>query len=534
LSVDASFDAPHLEAWALLFPPEFAVTGNAKGELQLSGTWESPTGGLRLKASELDIQGGTALYPPGPFQLDCELAIKDRRVIFNNFLIESANLFFSASGYWAVDLAHEKISVEENFWQRGDVEFNGKLRIPDISWAANRWQDLREVAGELDADISIKGSVQKPTMNATLNLQNGKIQAVKELTPIRALSVHAKADTEKIQIETMTGELGSAPFQVSGALFFDPKVEPRLDFHLKGENLLLFRDDGVKLRADADIGLKGQFHAMELAGDIHITEGRFTKDFDFLDLLRQSKRPKDKPGSNLFSLRDPPFKGMVFNVRVSSRNPFILKNNLTNASLRPELFLKGTGEVPVLVGEVYVDPSYIKLPSGRLAVESGVIRFMEAAPGMPRINLPAQTYISGYDISMLMEGLWNEPHVTLSSIPILPAEDLLLMVLTGKPPKGNTGSGRFSGAELNIAVYFGKGLLSQLFGAKLTESAESTIDRFELDIGRGATQGGQETLEAQYRLAEGVIFEGDTLYIAGERDAYDDFNAGLKIIFRFR
>ncbi len=41
-------------------------------------------------------------------------------------------------------------------------------------------------------------------------------------------------------------------------------------------------------------------------------------------------------------------------------------------------------------------------------------------------------------------------------------------------------------------------------------------------------------MEAQFRLAEGLLLPGDRLYITSERDVYDNYNMGVKIVFRFK
>jgi translocation and assembly module TamB len=220
----------------------------------------------------------------------------------------------------------------------------------------------------------------------------------------------------------------------------------------------------------------------------------------------------------------------VFDIRISSKNPFRIKNNVARGAVRPELRLTGTGEIPVIVGEVYVDKIRLTLPAGRLTFESGVIRFLEADPDRPRLDLLAKTKMMDYEVTVLVEGPYDEPVVTLSSTPPLPDDELLLMVLTGQPPK-SVGRG---GASMNVAVYLGRGLLARWFSDESTESDESMLDRFDVQIGRGVTRTGDETIEAQFRLAEGLIQKRDTLYLTGEKDVFDAYNAGVKIVFRFK
>ena len=77
-------------------------------------------------------------------------------------------------------------------------------------------------------------------------------------------------------------------------------------------------------------------------------------------------------------------------------------------------------------------------------------------------------------------------------------------------------------------------MLARWFRDENGSTNESILDRFEAEMGRDITQGGEETLEARFRLLQGVFQDKDVLYITGERDVYDFYNAGVRIVFRFR
>jgi hypothetical protein len=87
---------------------------------------------------------------------------------------------------------------------------------------------------------------------------------------------------------------------------------------------------------------------------------------------------------------------------------------------------------------------------------------------------------------------------------------------------------------MNIALYLGRDMLRQLFSTGATEADQSALERFELEIGRGITRLGEETIEAQYRLTEDVFFDNDVVFLTAEKDIYDSINSGIKIVFRFK
>ena len=61
----------------------------------------------------------------------------------------------------------------------------------------------------------------------------------------------------------------------------------------------------------------------------------------------------------------------------------------------------------------------------------------------------------------------------------------------------------------------------------------SFLDRFHFVTGRDVSKGGSLTTEASVRVAQGTFVEKDTLFLVGERDVYEEYNFGVRILFRF-
>ena len=201
--------------------------------------------------------------------------------------------------------------------------------------------------------------------------------------------------------------------------------------------------------------------------------------------------------------------------------------------MRPELNLKGTGELPFLVGIIYIDPSRILLPSGRLQVQSGLIRFLESDPDRPQFDLLANSKVQGYDINVVTQGPLDDPVITLSSSPALPNDDLLLLLLTGQPPRQEAVSGTGGRNATNVMVYLGRDFLTKWLEDESGTSDETILDRFELDYGRGVTKSGEQTIESTFRLSELNDDKKRVYYLSGEKDRFDAINYGLRMVFRF-
>jgi len=174
------------------------------------------------------------------------------------------------------------------------------------------------------------------------------------------------------------------------------------------------------------------------------------------------------------------------------------------------------------------------LPPGNLSFENGFVQFVDPDPDRPELNLLGTARMLGYDITALIEGPYDEPTITLTSSPPLSNEDLLLLLLTGTPPPTDRQAVDRRARNLNVAIYLGRDLINRWFTDENGDSDESILERFEAEVGRDITQKGEETLEVTFRLAKDVLRQGDTLYLTGERDVFNFYNAGLRIVFRLK
>jgi translocation and assembly module TamB len=350
---------------------------------------------------------------------------------------------------------------------------------------------------------------------------------------ITALEMGIDITPQRITVQRAQGDLGSAPFGLTGQLQLDAPEGIAVDLSLRGDNLLLYRSEGLKVRADADIGLTGPLSKLRIAGEVILTDSRLVQYLDVMRNLRGSGKSTRSGGFRLFSIDAAPLRDARFDIRLTAKAPFQLRNNLIKGALRPDLVLGGTGQLPVLTGKVYIEPTRVVLPSGNLTFESGVIHFDIENPDRPRLNLLGKSRLLGYDVSMLIEGPYDEPTVTLSSVPPLSNEELLLLVLTGQPPKTLDAAGGSRRRNVNVAVYIGRDFIARWFGQASVDAEESMLDRFNLEVGRGVTRSGDETIEAEFRLTENLLGQRDTVYLTGEKDVFDYYNAGVKVVFRF-
>ena len=533
LALQAEIDLPGQWVVHTLAPAWPFVSGRLHAELKVEGSWLNPTGVLHWTGRDL-ATADDAGWPPGPHQAAGTIALHGRRLTLDALKISGPTAALEAQGEIAELPVLPDLITGRSDNRQGWVSLKAALRIDELGWAARALEGVRRSAGRIEAEATLAGPLAEPELRAELRLIDGQIRPDGDLPPLHHLGLDAGFGGRRLEIRSLQGEAGGAPFRITGEVASSLPEAAETALRLEGDNLLLYRSETVTLRADTRLTLSGPLAALTLAGELAITDGRLSTRWRFLETFLTPGRPASESGLRLFSLQSPPFRDMRFQVRISSKAPFRMRTNVARGELRPDLLLTGSGESPVLTGVVYLDPGRLTLPSTTLKIESGLIRFLPTDPERPVVNLMGSGRVYGYDITLRVEGPYDAPEIFLSSLPPLAHEELLWMLLTGEPPRQEAALSESRQAGMKVAVYVGRDFITHWLESVLPESEESVLDRLDVEVGRSVSRTGQQTIEAQFRLAEGFIRRGDALYLVGEKDVYDTYNMGVRLVFRFQ
>jgi autotransporter translocation and assembly factor TamB len=517
-----------------ILPWAAGTGGSIRCDLDLSGSWTHPVGRLHLAVDDLKRPADIRPLPPGPYTVTGDVKIDGDLVALESLEAYSPGWKILAKGQWRGAPTLPRLIGSDGDKLTGQLNLAGSLAVSDLSWVAREVDGLRRLTGRLEAQGTLQGPITAPGAEAIIKLTDAEFAPDFDMPSLQGLNLEAEVTPQAVNVRSLAGKLGGSPFELTGTWKFGAGSESRADLNLRGENILLFRDESLRLRADTDLTLKGPLSRLELAGEVAVTDGRFAKNFGVIEGIASAGKPDTGGGFRLFSIQKPPLRDMVFNVRLTAKEPFYIRNNLIRGSVRPDLVLTGTGEVPLLVGKVYVESTRLYLPAGRMQLENGLVRFEPTDPDRPKLDLMGTSTMLGYDITAVIDGPYDEPVITLSSIPPLPNEELLMLLLTGQPPKNGSVRSNSSRQGLNVAVFLGRDLISRLFGSESDEINESILDRFDVQVGRAVTRQGEDTIDSQFRIADDFLMEGDSLYLTGERDVFDFYNGGIKLVIRFR
>ena len=204
--------------------------------------------------------------------------------------IDSALMSLQGRGRWWVDNPPVLLTALKGRLPAGTLAASADFDIPDLGWLAGMLPGVQKITGRLNGSLKVDGPLKHPSVVADLVLREGSLRPDGDAPPLKSLQADLQADAARLTVRSCRGEIGGAPFEVSGDIRRSDETGWVTDFHLSGTNLLLYRTVDVRVRADTDLRLTGPIEKMTLKGEIGLTNGRLSRNVDFFSILKE-KRP---------------------------------------------------------------------------------------------------------------------------------------------------------------------------------------------------------------------------------------------------
>ncbi|MEM1448717.1 MAG: translocation/assembly module TamB domain-containing protein [Planctomycetota bacterium] len=510
------------------------LSGEATLSLDVDGTWRALEGAVGLELVDLQpIEGSQSALTvlPGDIDGTLRLELGDEITLAPSELTVGGDVAqIVADGRIARGL--DLVALLDDPAPLLDADVMGKARVTaaNLGWLSDLQRELREISGGLTADLRVGGTLRNLRPEGEVELVDCSVR-YRGAPPVKDLDLRVDASPEEIRIQRTRFLLGASPVDVEGRLAL-AEEEPRVELGIAGDDILLFRSPDARVRANVDLSLAGTASSMLLSGDVALVGGRLRSPVEFQRLLEggNSGPASVRRGISLPELGP---KALRFDVGVTTADPMLLSGRLTRGEIRADVRLVGDGSYPILSGRVFVDPLTVALPAGNVEFQTGLVDFDADNPEIPTLEFVGTTRLAGYDVIINVKGDIDDPEIDMVSTPPLNPNDLVLLVLTGQPPSAGVGA---AAAGEQVFLYVAKDLVRGWFdsGDFDEDTRRSFIDRIEVVTGRDISRGGVLTVRGSLLLKEGLARERDAVYAVVERDAFEDYNLGVRLVLRLR
>ena len=540
LSASTEPDSP---LWATLSAYTGLQLTKPTAKISLKGTLRQPVGELKIAVARLTWARQTydeAAEQSGPRSGDVPVAVgpstatgtspldKDSvpeladLVLALNFSRDKITLsVFSAKLDGQAVQASGQLPMDDASWEKlwrtpaafdwSKLEGRAEIADADLAPLARRWPNFALVQGRLSAHVELTATGR---VAGELHLTDAVSHLLPALGALREIKADLLLADHQITLQSATAKLGSEPVVLDGSVTLVPGAAPRLALGLKGKNLPLVRNTGLLLRSDLDLRADTDAAGLtRLSGTLTVRDCLVLANVNLQTLLPTGTRGVTRQPP-YFAVAAEPFRRWPLAVEIRAPGAVRVRTTAYNGTASAHFQLGGTLGEPRAVGELIVDQGQVLFPFATFKVQQGAVRLREADPFHAVVSLNATSQRHDYQMRLEMTGELPTPNVILTSTPALEAADVLLMVMTGQPPAGDTATPATSGARLAlVGAYLGRGLFQDLgFGGE---------DRLEVSSGEQVSRAGRETYEFEYKL-------GERWSLDGEYDQFDSYNAGLK------
>ncbi len=292
--------------------------------------------------------------------------------------------------------------------------------------------------GSMRIDLRLLGSMADPLPSGFLEMDKGSIGIQQPRLVAEDLDFRIELQKDRLNVQKLEGLLNGGRIRGSGgASVLHGKLQTA-NIDLSGQDVFLEFPEGLRSSSNLRIQVRAGDSGIVIGGEVEIREGSYLEPFDFsrassVDLTSKAKTDGSK--AQLLGSR------VHYNIRIRTLQPVEIDNNLARISARADVRLVGAPGSPGMLGILSLDRGGKVYFGGRVYyTERGTVTFANEARIDPVYDVVATTQVNDYQVSLRLSGTGSEIAATFTSDPPLSQNDVIALLLTGKPQSESSGS----------------------------------------------------------------------------------------------
>ena len=491
----------------LLSPPEdLDIKGTLQTTLKISGSPSAPS-----INGNLDIDSVNDVFDIGlnNASLNTTLVTQDNKLIISgnvseeddNLIELDINVPFTPSIWLKED------QLIETLKQTAEIKGSAVIKRLPLNRITRFVPDLEKLEGLLDIKANFLGTVAKPEYQveflADLPLITLKATGVDDITDVKLTGA---IDQNLILNSELDAKINGGKFTITTKLDVNDPENPAFDVNLLTDHALLYRDDALAMRANAQLNLAGNLENATLSGNIAILESLFYKDIDLIPIGVPSSSVEtiDLPSIDASSSQKlpvpEPFNKWKLALTVTTKDPILIRGNIGTGSIDGTVKVSGTLAEPSLDGALNTKHVRAKLPFSILDIKQGQVIFKPNTGLIPTLDIRGKSQVGSHSVTLYAYGSANDPQLTLNSFPALPENEILTLLATGTTSSGLADKDVATFKTLQLLLQELKQRNDRPGGNRLFGKVLSGIDDLDLKVGEVNELTGEKFASATVEL----------------------------------
>ena len=325
-----------------------------------------------------------------------------------------------------------RIAINRTEPMEGRFDANGEIQpIWDLFFGGDR-----TLGGHLVAQGQVSGSLNNPRYVGHATLTGGRFEDAATGLKLRNLVADVDLADSVVDVSRFSASDAKAGLlSGSGRVDLSAKGASSLTLNVKGFQLL--DNDAAKAIASGAVTVtRGADGKAELAGaltidhaDISAESARAPPGVIGMDVV-EINRPGGPQAAQTTSLAQAPTVGL--DIQLSAPGRIFVKGFGLNAEMSLAAHVGGTVAAPLLTGTAHVVRGDYDLAGKRFEIDDRGVVYLASALDQVRLDLNARLDDPTITAIIQIQGTAAKPRVTLTSVPVLPSDEVLSEVLFGR------------------------------------------------------------------------------------------------------
>ncbi len=266
----------------------------------------------------------------------------------------------------------------------------------------------------------------KTTFGGTLQAHLPKIRYQDFV--VRDMHLNLDINPKAISWESKA-RLGGGNLAFKGKVGHQDWVPDEFWMNMQGERVLLMRTEEIYCRATLNLELQGKLKKSQENWEV---KGKCTGPIEITDLeIHKGMSLEQAPERvSFYPSLEIPGIDIALDVPIQF-SKIKIENNIVNILTQGKLSIQGTLAQPEIQGWFKTQSGKLILPQGIMNIRECLIRFQPEDPLVPYLQIKAEAQVRDFRILVVIQGRWGDLSLEFSSMPPLPQEDIIMLLMTG-------------------------------------------------------------------------------------------------------
>ncbi len=419
------------------FIPKFDLRGSLDAEAKLANITSHILGNATATLHELSVEGLENQYPYfSNIELSFEKDLIGGKVRLSQDLYNHSTLEFQLPSQISWFPFKQTLSFEKD--SKIELQYLGAIN-PFVQLAL---PENHLIHGDIQAQLKLKGPLEKPNVTGYLNLNNGYYENLFLGLVLKNMSFEMIAEKNDLILKNLQAfDDHEGHILAHGQIDLDIKKHMPFEFEADLQNAQIVQFDFITGSVHGPISLKGDSKRSFLKGAMTVTSAEVTIPNNIGSntpkLAVTYLYPTQRSSRAVLRSSRPPVP-MYFDVKLKVLNNTLIKGKGLNSSWKGDLHILGSDLSPKFEGKLESVEGNFEFAGRSFKLRSGTLLLNGHPSRETSINLLADRDINGYLINLNLKGPLRAPFLTFSSQPQLDKKDVLSQILFNQMSDGLT------------------------------------------------------------------------------------------------